>query len=342
MNIDKQKLEQNQAKNDYAQKQLDDELRQVQENEGEYIEPDEEADSQKPTPIEKLDEGDDEEVIPEVKPDEIIPEKDEKPEPKTERPEKYIPLPKYKEEKEGWRTKEEELKKNLDDANKKIEELTALHDSKATDKQKSERLQKLAEKWDTPIEFLEELQETIKEGDKIKPETIVEQKQTVERPVELKPKSQEEIVESFNKEFEGFIPNLKNTYPDVTEQQLKDAQKLMDEYAHSKDFANYPLEHIMKINKKDFDDILGEIKDNPGVEGSKPGGSTFKEVKASEFKPDATGYIDFSKIHGMPEGDKKSKIIDDLSPEIWDKYVQDLASNAGIKVIDNGRVIQLK
>lgn len=346
MNIDKQKLEENQAKNNQAQRMLDEELEEALKSEGDYIEPSDIPEEKKvEEPITIPDEDHEDEDIEEEKDEEIDnpkePEKtpEEKPEvkeqpPKIERPQKYIPLQKYQEEKK-------QHQRELEEARNKIAELEKISLKNQSEEDDDEDLKKLAEKWDTPVDFIKELKTTLDKGNKIKPETIVEQDKIEEKPIA--PKSQEEITELYEKEFDSFSPDLKKEYPNATPEQLIEAKKLMDELSHSQGFNNYPLDHILKINKGDFDEILTSAPDNPGIEGGRQGNSGFKAVSASSFKKDANGHYDFSTLHKMPDGEKKEELVDNLSLDAWEAYVQSLASNEELKVTKNdGKIVRLK
>ena len=352
--IDKQKLEENQAKNDQAEKELDEELNEALEGEGDSIEPggeepkkpeekpeeeeeEESEDESEEEPEEgESKEGDEEE--PEEESKEEKKEEEEKPQEKVERPKKFIPLPKYQEEKKAW----QEDKKNLDEAKKTIEDLKKINDKDQTKAEEDEELKALADEFDTPIKFVQDLMGILKKGQKIEPETIVEKKDAEEEPAN-KEATQDQIVENFGKEFDAFTPELKKRYPDASPEQLEEARKAMDEFAHSEEYSNYKLGDITKLNKKDFDDILGTSPNNPGVEGGKAGKRGVNQITSSSFKADADGNYDFDSLHKMEAGDKKETLIDGLSIEAWDAYVQDLDTQTELKVAKNdGRIVALK
>ncbi len=355
MTLDKQKLEANQAKNDQAEKELDQELKDVQEDEGDSIEPEEEPqkpeedvdEDQDQEEDEEDDSSDDEDSDEEPEDDqEEEPEKpkddsEDEPEADRERPKKYIPLPKYQEEKKAWQSD----KQKLEEANKIIDDLKKVDSKKQTEDEEEKALEKLAEKWDTPIEFLKDVKGVVEKGGKIKPETIVEKKETEEKPVENGSKaiSQEEIVKRFDDEFTSFESTLKKQYPNATTDQLAEAKKVMDEFAHTEEFGNYKLGHIMKINSSDFKEILGKTKNNPGIEGGKPGNRGVQEMTSKSFKKDADGNYNFKSLHKMENGLKKEELVDSLSVDAWDAYVQDLDYQSEMKVTKNdGRIIALK
>jgi len=345
MTRDKKNLEQNQAKNDRAQKELDEELDKALEGEGDAIEdddveeeeetPEEEEGEEEEETLKEDDEEEEEEEEEEETPEEE-PEKKEEKKPekrKVARPQKYIPLKKYQEDKKKWKQSIQDIK----DA-QQVDE---------TKKEKKNRLKKLAEKHDTSIEFLEELTDIIDSGEEVKPEAVIEKKEKKteieKKPIEEKTPTNEEIVEQFDSEFDEFSSDLKKQYPKATEEQIAEAKKIMDQHAHTPEFENTILEHILKIKKEDFDAVLGDSPNNQGVEGGRPSGEGFREIKANSFKKDKDGYYNFSSLHKMPEGSKKEKIIDDMPPEQWEAYVNSMGDGNGMQLKkDGGRTINLK
>lgn len=358
MTLDKKRLERNQAKNDQAQKELDDELKEAQEDEGDFIEPDKE----KEKPDEKPDKEEEEKEVEDEEDDET-PEKEEKsedededkeeseedeedeeedeekPGEKIERPKKYIPLNKYQDEKKGWK----QDKANLETANKKIAELEKLNKKDLTNAKRKKAVEKLAKKWDTETGFVDDLLDVLDEGNDIKPETIVEKDKTDKKPVEKSEITQDQIIEQFDGEFKDFLPDLKKKYPKANKKQIKEAKKTMDEFAHAPRYNKYPLEDIMKINSKDFDTILGKTPNKIGLEEGKLGSGAFNDISAKSFKKDKEGNYDFASLHKLPEGSKKEAIVDNLSPEAWDAYVDEVGERQDLKVTKNdGRIVNLK
>jgi len=342
MTIDKEKLDQNQAKNDLAQKELDEELKETLEDEGEYIEPKEDEEKPDPKP---------EETPPDPKPDEeeeeTPPEKeDEKPTPPPEpepkkaretkpveekRPAKYIPLDKYQDKKKAWQKDKEELEV----AKTKIAELEELNKKEQSKAKEDEALEELADKWDTPIEFIRDLKDKLLEGQNVKPQTIVDEKKEAIENKEPEPITEEQIIENFNKEFDEFAPSLKSKYPKLTDDQLSQAKEELDKLAHTEEFSNYQLNHILAINKDKFKDILYTAPDNPGVEGGRPGRRASGSITSNSFKPDADGNYNFSSLMKMEAGEKRDEIVDGLPPEVWEAYVTELASEESFKVATN-------
>lgn len=367
MPINKKQLELNQTKNDQAGKELDDELNDILEDEGEAIEPtkketkkvpeSEEIEDEETTPKEEEEEeespGDEEEEEPtEEEEEEPKPEEEEEKTPKeekkeekkaVERPNKFIPLEKYIPEKKQW----QKDKDDLEIANKKIADLEKINESDKTNEEKEEAIKKMAEEYDTPPKFLKDILKLVEGGEKVSPKEVVEEerekKEEEEVPAPEAEKTEDEIVEEFDTEFEDFTPQIKKLYPKATEGQIKEAKKSMDEFAHSEGLSKYPLDHILKIQKESFDKILSSTPNNPGIEGGKQGAGGFKEVSAKSFKKDADGTYDFGGLHKMEDGPKKEALVNGLPLEAWDAYVTDLDSNQELKVTKNdGRVVSLK
>ena len=343
--IDEKRLEQNQIKNKQAQDDLDKEFEEIADDDDDLSKEDKKTDlepkeEEKPEEKEEVEEEEKEEKKPEEK--EEAPKEEDKKEPsnKKTRTTKFIPLGKYKKEKDGWKQKNKTATEELEVAKKTITELEKIKAGDESVSKKKAKLQELADKHGTDVSFLEELVDVLDEGKEIKPETIVDKKETDKKPV-VEDKTQEDIVKEFDNEFESFMPDLKKQYPNATEEQLSEVKNMMDQFAHAEDFKDYPLSHIMKINQKDFNDVLGKVKDNQGVEGARAGGSGVEEITSNSFKKDANGQYDFAQLHSMDDGPEKDKIVDGMDVDVWDKYTMDLASEEELKVTKKDGTVSL-
>lgn len=352
----KNQLDLNQTKKDQAD--LDEEFNKILEDEGDFIdqsdEEQEEEKKEEENDDEKEEENKDEQIEEEEKEEEIDDKKEEEKKENNQRnqredksisrPKKYIPISKYQEDKKNWKETKEELEK----ANEKIAELEKANNESKTKKEKNEKLKELADKYDTSVEFLEDLVDTLDRGEKIDTKTITEEdRKNQEEDKNFKPEnkdlSQDEIVENFNKEFETFVPGIKDLYPKATQEQIDQAKEVMDQFAHSEEFSNTPLNHIIKINQKDFDDILGTAPKNQGLESGRSGGSGLSDTKSKPFKKHEDGTYDFSKIHKMADGTDKNKAVDELPLEAWEAYINDVESESETRVRKkDGRIISLK
>lgn len=101
----------------------------------------------------------------------------------------------------------------------------------------------------------------------------------------------------FDKEWGSVLPALKKEYPNAGEAEIAEAKKLLDKYAHTKEYHKYDLDYIIFKKRKDFDTILK-------VAAKSKSGETGKRVGAEE-NFDATG-----------EDDDNLENIEDLTPEI--------------------------
>lgn len=343
-NIDKN-LEGNQPKNDQAEKDLDVELQKVLENEGAAIEPSE--DDPKPEPIK-----------PEEKPDNIEPKEDPvkpepaktEPEPKKEnqeRPQRFIPIPKYREEKKVWEDRAVKAEQERDEALKKKAELEAIAATIQSKDEEEEALTKFCEENDMEVGAVKGLMTLLGKGKTIDKKDIDNAAVEPVKPEEVSLPKQEDIIASFNKEFESFTPDIKKMYPDANEDQIKEAQKVMDEFAHSSSFNRYPLSHILAIKKNDFDLILGRSQERDGIEGGRGTGRQAVSLTANDFSPDASGAYDFSTLHSMQDGDAKQTLIDGLSTDRpksgvlspFEAYIKDLQEKTEYGVNNNGQVV---
>lgn len=110
----------------------------------------------------------------------------------------------------------------------------------------------------------------------------------------IEAKQKEEAIALKDKEeWLAFVPDLQKQYPNATPALLADAQKLMDELAHSKDFHDKELDYVLYKNRSKFDTILKVAK------GSKAGESVSKDMAADDVDDDIE--IDMDPENMTPE-----------------------------------------
>ena len=248
-----------------------------------------------------------------------------------ERPERYIPIPKYKEEK----TKRQEAETKLEEAKKKITDLEKISKSKPGSKVENEKFKSFSKKYDIDEKALPELVEMIRE-EVFTPE--------IQEKLSLAEKNANELTDQghFNTEWEGCLSDLKKEFPDANKKQLDQARKLMDQLAHTKKYHQADLDYVFFKNKSEFSDILSEIQGKKGVESGRIGKGKPGQVSGKDIKKDKSGKYDFSSLDSL-SGDEKDKVLSEMNPEAYMDYIDHIESDEfGVEINRNGRKITLK
>jgi hypothetical protein len=334
--------------NNQDDKVVDLELEKAQKSMAGRIDPEPIAPKEEVIPPVEPKKEDKQDVTPAPKVDNIPPE-DKKPDidppadpiKKVNRPEAYIPMPKYLSEKQENDRILADKEAKLTEALKKVEELTALAGKKDGD-QKDEDIEnfmaetgfdratvdgflKLAEKKLLKPERLE----AIKKAEMIVTET--------------------EIEEQFNAEFSKFgEPELKKRYPNITEAGLEKAKKLLDQVSHTADFSKSPLDFIIYKHSETIEKLIaddsGKKDDLPPqtkrtIESNHPGnGKNTNVLTAKDFE----GQTDFSALNDM-EPSERSQLIKSFPTKTYENFVSWTGSQEkGIEVMRNGQRVMLK
>lgn len=338
------------ANNQDENKVIDPELEKARKSMGDRVDPDDvtpakvepkKEDKQDVTPAPKVEEPPKEEPKPEDKKPDIDSPAD--PTKKVNRPEAYIPMPKYLSEKEENARILADKDAKLAEALKKVEDLTNLAGQKDGD-QKDEDIEtfmaesgfdratvdgllKLAEK-----RLLKPGQlEAIKKAEMIVTET--------------------EIEEQFNAEFSKFgEPELKKRYPNITDAGLEKAKELLDKVAHTPDFNKSPLDFIIYKHSDQIEKLIaddGQKKDDvplqtkKTIESTHPGnGRNTNVLSAKDFE----GQNDFSALNDMEQADR-NQLIKQFSTKTYENFVSWVSSqekNNGVEVMRNGQRVILK
>lgn len=285
-----------------------------EEDDGDDDDPDEEEESEGDEPEDEDGEEEDEDRKPDTK------------RVSRNRPEKYIPVGKYKSEKQ----------QHKDEIAQKDAEIASLREQLGgMTKEETDAVIK---------EWAEEngVDESQAAGlvDLIKKSTGIEDIQkTLD---EMNGKKQEDVeTEKFNNEWDEVLPDIKKQFPNASKAAIGRAQKRMDELAHSRRYASHPLEDIFKLNSDEFGGILNSKAPKKGPVGSRRPGASKKDATSMSFEKDSkSGKYDFSALHSMPDGPEKDKVIDNLSPEAYSDYIDDIDDDP-MEVSRGGRKVKL-
>lgn len=115
-----------------------------------------------------------------------------------------------------------------------------------------EKLLRKAKELSAKNELPKEVTEKLSELDKIKKE-----------------RDEKKAEESFNQEWDNFLPTLKKQYPNATDIMLKEARDKMDELAHSKAHHTHEMDYILFKEGKTFETLLKVAPKNKSGEDNK-------------------------------------------------------------------------
>lgn len=317
---------------------IDEELARAQKSMEGRVDPD-------PTPAEVIPEPPkDEDITPAVVPPEEIPKVEDKkpddtpivPAPKIERPQAYIPMPKYLAEKEESNRTEATLTRERDEALAKVTELSSRQEGVEKDEDIEAFMEETGFDRATVDGFLKLAGKKL-----LKPEQI-EALQKAENIVK-----EANIEVAFNAEFtKTGEPELKKRFPNATAEQLLKAKTLLDQTAHTADFHDKALDYIIY---KQIDEITKIFTDTPEpivvapqskktIESSRTGAGKQTSVTAKDFE----GQTDFSVLSDMDSAER-SKLIKDMPEKTYRSFQSWVANQApGLEVMRNGQKVILK
>lgn len=147
-----------------------------------------------------------------------------------------------------------------------------------------EKLLRKAKELSAKNELPKEVMDKLDELDKIKKE-----------------RDDKQAEESFNQEWDSFLPNLKKQYPNATDSMLKEAREKMDELAHSKTHHTHEMDYILFKEAKTFETLLKVAPKNKSGEDNKQ-----VYVNRSNVEEDEETMVD----------------IEDMTPEIMKQREQ--------------------
>lgn len=274
-------------------------------------------------------------------------------EPRVERPERYIPVPKYQNEKKQWGEEKSTLlsavaaakgfEPGSEQETKALDALMAKHGVTAD---AAKEMLELARTTLFPKELQEGLSKILTESSK--------EAETAQ--LAAKEKEEQDFFDGEYSPFEN--EHIVTAYPNATDEQKQKAKEFIDQTAHTAKYAKLDLAEVAALPavKKQLDAIMGtapaapaaapvvEVPARKGPEASKPGGAAADMVKATDFRKDPkTKQYDFSRLHAMADGADKEKVVSDLSPEAYFDYANELGSmDTDLEVRRGGKTVILK
>ncbi len=272
--------------------------------------------------------------------------------PKVERPQRYIPIPQYREEKQGWNTEKQTLLTTIAKAKGfeagSAEESAAIQDfmsKSGLDEAAAREALTLARQSLFPKELQEGFSKILTESAK-------------QDEIAAKAKEEQEEAEFFSNEYSAFATeHIDTAFPNATADQKTAVRELIDQAAHSPKYAKLDLQEIYALPqvKAEVDKIFAgteapvtppapAVEHRKGPETSKPGGAPASTLTAADFKKDpTTKKFDFGKLHDMPDNEDKQALVSALEPEAYVAYIDDLgARDSSLTVRRGDQKITLK
>ena len=315
-------------------------------------------------PTDQEDEESDDEKAPESKPDESPEEpkgptdeeegtdedEDDKGEDpvgskETKRPIKYIPIPKYKSEKEEW---QKTLKA-------KDEEIARLSKEAELSKGQKEDL-KTAETAEDLEVFIKENQLDDDSAKIVRGLATFLEKRTASKIPDMsvlqraqQQEQQRKEQEFFDKEFNETKTLIKKHFPDITPEQEAIVKKRLDALAHTKELHKTPLRYILAGDVEEIGKLIGKDgepeseadapKGRKTALSSRPGKGKHVQLDAKFFKDKD----DFKELDSLDPASKK-EIIGTFDPDTYVRFVnwEGQKDDTGLEVNRGGRKITLK
>jgi hypothetical protein len=241
------------------------------------------------------------------------------------RPEKYVPVAKFKAEKAQWSEEKTQLQSQIDEMQKQLKGMTPAE----TD----DVIEKWAEENDVSIDQAKGLVDLIKKSTGI--EDIAKHVEAITAKTD-----EEADMKAFNKEWTEVVPELQKEFPNASKKAIARAQKLMDQMAHSPRYADKDLDYILFKEKNQFTEVLNSKAPKKGPVGSRRPGASKTDATSMTFEKDErTGKYDFTLLHGMKDGPEKQKVLDNLSPEAYSDYIDDIDDD-NLEISRGGRKIR--
>jgi hypothetical protein len=275
-------------------------------------------------PIERDEQSEETPAAPEPpKPEETKPEPPppvETPAPKAEeaakpnRPEKYIPIAQYTDEKRQWRETEDGYKQ-------RISELETIAKGNPEAKSTDARIKAYAEKYGVDEAAVRDLMAL--RGDEIasKPSDLSEAQQA-----ELAKAREVNAEKAFTDEFDQVAaPQLKEMFPNATPEQLAAAKEELRSLATTAPFLDKSLDFIAFKSREALASHFKE--DRVGPEGARPATRGTPHYSPSDFKD---GKTSFKVLDGLPMEDR-DRIIRGFDVKTYDEFVHHITQTDELK-----------
>ncbi len=253
---------------------------------------------------------------------------DEGNKPKLSRPERYIPIKQYTDEKRSFQ-------ETIAEQEKKIAELSKIANLAEGSKKLEEAVKKYAEKHGVEEEIAREEVQKVKDildltSDR---EEKPQKKENISTISEDDRKILEEAQEIkaeklFLQEFDDVaMPQIKDLFPNASPSKMAEAKEELQKLACTNQYLDKSLDYIVFKEKETFSKIFAP--DRVGPEGGRSSSSKNRQtLSASDFEGGRTNFSELNKL----SVEERDKIVKDFSPKTWDKYMHFLSINEDIEV----------
>jgi hypothetical protein len=245
------------------------------------------------------------------------------------RPEKYIPIAQYVEEKKGWQKDKE-----------RVVELEAIVNGKKGSEKTEVAVKEYAEKYGVSEDSIKDLVSTIKA------EFASDQKSvaTEDKASRLTPEEQQIIDDAnqikaanlFSKEFTDLaLPELKKAHPEATPEQLSAAKAEIERLSCTKAYLDKSLDYVVFKESSLLSKIFAPTRKGPEGRGTSPASGSVS-LTASDFKEGKTPFVELSKLSSS----EQEKIVNDMDIPTYDKYSRWIEQNDELVINRGGRKIK--
>lgn len=282
---------------------------------------------------------------PEATPEAVTPPEEKKPEvkkpdepvagdppPTRTRPEKYIPVQQYTDEKRTWHESEAQYKSRIAE----LEKLAG----KAESAQSDDKIRVYAEKHGVTFEEAKDQVESLRDilG-------VTAQKPTEVKPAEFSPEQKASLARAeeaearqvFDTEYnERAIPALKRLFPNATDSQILAAKKRVEEIACTTPFLKSPLRTVVIESEESLADLF---KSKPGSPEAQRRGADKNPVEfsASDF---VDGKTSFKELENVTQ-DQLNNIVKGMDGKTYESYMRFVNANDKIIINRGGRKVEI-
>lgn len=230
------------------------------------------------------------------------------------RPERYIPIQQYTDEKRGWRESEAQYKARIADLEK-------IAGGKADTAKNEDAIRKYAEKNGITADEAREQVSSLREalGIEDRPAPKPEERLTPEEKERLAKADEIAAQEHFNTEFAAdALPELKKHFPNATAEQLEKAKAELSKLACTAPFLDKSLDFVVYKSQAALTSLF---KPKPGAPEVQRRGAdkTPTEYTSDDFKDGKTSFEELANV--TPEQlDKIVKGMDVKTYENWKRF----------------------
>lgn len=239
------------------------------------------------------------------------------------RPERYIPVAKYTDEKKEWKT-------SIEEKDSRIAELEAMVGPDQGKKILDDKVKAYAEEHGVSEDSVRELLKlTTQDSPAANQELDAAVQLEIARAREINAQNQYDV------EFDSAaLPELKKAFPNATDQQISAAKKELEKLACTEGFLDKPLDFIVYKSKAELAPLFDGRRKGPETarQAARPGSADFT---AADLKD---GKVSFDEMTNL-SGEKQAKIVEAMDVPTYDKYLRWVNKNSSMEINRGGKKI---